>query len=108
MRVYRVYCELELNLRIKPRQRLESKTPVSLWGPEKMNQMSFVDFMLGQLTDGRRIPLLNVINDFNRESLGIEVDFSFSSERVTRTPDYNIVSRGKPESIRCDDELRHI
>jgi len=35
-----------------------------------------MDFMRDQLADGRAIRLLNVIHDFNREGLGIDVDFS--------------------------------
>ena len=35
-----------------------------------------------QLSNGRSIRLFNVIDDFNREALGIEVDFSLPSERV--------------------------
>lgn len=36
-----------------------------------------MDFMQNQLADGRGTRALNVIDDFNREALGIEVDFSF-------------------------------
>lgn len=41
--------------------------------------------MADRLVDGRRFRLLNVLNDFNREGLGIEVDFSLSAERVVRS-----------------------
>lgn len=44
-----------------------------------------MDFMPDQLADGRSIRMLNVIDDFNREALGIEEDFSLPSERVIRT-----------------------
>lgn len=43
-----------------------------------------MDFMHDQLADGRSIRVLNVIDDFTREALGIEVDFSLPSERVIR------------------------
>lgn len=43
-----------------------------------------MDFMHDQLVDGRSIRILNVIDDFNRETLGIEIDFSLPSERVIR------------------------
>ena len=43
-----------------------------------------MDFMHDQLEDGRSIRLLNVIDDFNREALGMEVDFSLPSQRVIR------------------------
>ena len=43
-----------------------------------------MDFMHDQLQDGRCIRLLNVLDDFTREGLGIEIDFSLPSERVIR------------------------
>ena len=46
-----------------------------------------MDFMHDQLEDGRSFRLLNVIDDFNREALSIEVDFSLPAERVIRTLD---------------------
>ena len=58
--------------------------------------------MPDQLADGRSIRLFNVIDDFNREGLGIEVDFSLPSERVILSLDRIIEWRGKPEAIRCD------
>lgn len=61
-----------------------------------------MDFMHDQLSDGRSIRLFNVIDDFNREGLGIEVDFSLPSERVTRALDQIIEWRGQPQTIRCD------
>ncbi len=43
-----------------------------------------MDFMHDQLSDGRSIRLFNVVDDFNREKLGIEVDFSLPAERVAK------------------------
>lgn len=62
-----------------------------------------MDFMHDQLADGRSIRVFNVIDDFNREALGIEVDFSLPSERVIRTLKQIIGWRGKPLAIRCDN-----
>jgi len=59
--------------------------------------------MHDQLSDGRSIRLFNVIDDFNREGLGIEVDFSLPSERVIRSLDQIIEWRGQPLRIRCDN-----
>ena len=44
-----------------------------------------------------------MIDDFNREALGIEVDFSLPSERVIRALDQIIAWRGKPSIIRADN-----
>ncbi|MFZ6659183.1 IS3 family transposase, partial [Undibacterium sp. TJN19] len=75
-RIYRIYRQLELNLRIKPKKRLSREKPQALVQPEAMNQAWSMDFMHDQLADGRSIRLFNVIDDYNREGLGIEVDFS--------------------------------
>jgi len=102
-RVYRIYRELELNLRIKPRKRLVRQVPAPLAVPDGINQTWSMDFMHDQLADGRSIRVLNVIDDFNREALGIEVDFSLPAERVVRTLGQIVDWRGKPASIRCDN-----
>jgi len=79
-RVYRIYKELELNLRIKPRKRLVRDKPEALTVPEGINQVWSMDFMHDQLEDGRTFRLFHVIDDFNREAIGMEVDFSLPSE----------------------------
>ncbi len=107
-RVYRIYRELELNLRIKPRKRLVREKPEALMVPIAMNQVWSMDFMHDQLYDGRSFRLFNVIDDFNRESLGIEVDFSLPSERVIRALKQIIEWRGKPAVIRCDNGPENI
>ncbi len=62
-----------------------------------------MDFMHDQLEDGRSFRLFNVIDDFNRQALGIEIDFSMPSKRVIRTLKQIIAWRGKPQNIRCDN-----
>lgn len=76
--------------------------------PLDANQVWSMDFMYDQLQNGRSIQLLNVIDDFNREGLGIEVDFSLPSERVIRTLEQIIEWRGKPQEIRCDNGPEYI
>lgn len=107
-RVYRIYRELELNLRIRPRKRLERATPEPLTVPASRDVVWSMDFMHDQLEDGRSIRLLNVIDDFNREALGIEVDFSLPSQRVIRVLEQIMHWRGKPQVIRCDNGPEYI
>jgi len=101
-RIYRIYRELELNLRIKPRKRLERAKPQPLAVPERPGAVWSADFMHDQLEDGRSFRLLNIIDDFNREAIGMEIDFSLPSERVIRELKQIISWRGKPQVIRCD------
>ena len=75
-RVYRIYRALELNLRIKPKRRLKRAVPDPLAVPRRINAMWSMDFMHDALADGRSFRTFNVIDDYNREGLSIEVDFS--------------------------------
>jgi putative transposase len=52
--------------------------------------------------------LLNIIDDFNREGLAMEVDISLPAERVIRTLEQVIEWRGKPKEIRCDNGPEYI
>jgi putative transposase len=107
-RVYRIYRELELNLRIKPRKRLVREKPTALAVPDAINEVWSMDFMHDQLSDGRSFRLFNVIDDFNREGLAIDVDVSLPAERVKRSLDQIIEWRGKPKRIRSDNGPKYI
>jgi putative transposase len=107
-RIYRIYCELELNLRIKPRRRIQRDKPDALSVPKAINQVWSMDFMSDSLETGRKFRTFNVIDDYNREGLGIEVDFSLSSARVVRSLEQIIGWRGKPAAIRCDNGPEYI
>ena len=107
-RVYRSYRELELNLRIKPRKRLQRDKPEELAVPEAPNEVWSMDFMADRLGDGRQFRLLNVLDDFNREGLGIEIDFSLPAERVVRALNQIIEWRSAPKTIRVDKGPEYI
>ena len=107
-RVYRIYCELELNLRIKPKKRLVREKPEPLTQPAAVNECWSMDFMHDQLSDGRSFRAFNVIDDFNREGLCIEVGFSLPSERVIRALEQVMEWRGQPQTIRCDNGPEYV
>ena len=107
-RIYRIYRELELNLRIKPKKRIVREKPEPLAVPETFNTCWSMDFMHDSLGDGRAYRLFNVIDDFNREGLCIDVDFSLPAARVIRALEQVIEWRGKPKSIRCDNGPEYI
>jgi putative transposase len=102
-RVYRIYCELASNLRIRPKRRLKRNKPEPLKTPLKQNQVWSVDFMHDQLSKGCSIRLFNVIDDFKREGLAIEAGYSLPALRVIRALNNLIDWRGKPTIIRCDN-----
>jgi putative transposase len=107
-RVYRIYRELELNLRIKPRKRIVREKPEPLAVPEAINQCWSMDFMHDQLVDGRSFRLLNIIDDFNREALAMDIDLSLPAERVVRALEQVIEWRGKPTAIRSDNGPEYV
>lgn len=92
-----------LNLRIKPRKSLAREKPEALAVPQAINQVWSMDFMHDKLEDGRNLRLFNVIDDFIREALSVDVDFSLSPMRVIRALKQLISWWGKPQVIRCDN-----
>lgn len=102
-RVRRVYNKLNMKLRRKTRKRINRPYTESLSQPLFPNVMWSMDFMSDALEDGRRVRLLNIIDDYNRACLCIEVGISIGSDRVTRILDRIIELYGKPQSIRTDN-----
>ncbi len=99
---------MKLNLRIKPKKRIVREKPEPLSVPQAINETGSMDFMHDSLRDGRPYRLFNVIDDFNREGLGIEVDFSLPAERVIRSLEHIIEWREKPRMIRCNNGPENI
>lgn len=102
-KVYRVYTDMKLNIRRRAKRRLPERVKQPLTIPTAPNQVWSIDFMSDSLVDGRKFRLFNVIDDFNRESLAIEVDTSLPSLRVIRVLEKLITQRGCPANIRCDN-----
>ncbi len=83
-RVYRLYCDLNLNKRRRGKKRLPTRNPEPLAAPATLNQSWSIDFMSDNLFCGRRFRTFNVVDDFNREAQAIEIDLSLPSLRVIR------------------------
>ncbi len=102
-RVRRVYTAMRLNIRRRAKKRLPARVKQRLFAPEAPNEVWSLDFMRDTLWDGRPFRLLNVIDDFNRQVLWIEVDTSLPSLRVLRVLEQLEESRGLPGMIRVDN-----
>jgi putative transposase len=102
-RLYRVYKAMRLNIRRRSKKRLPERVKQPLIVPTAPNQCWSLDFMSDALADGRKFRVLNVIDDYNRESLQIEVDTSLPALRVKRVLDQLVARRGKPANIRTDN-----
>jgi len=64
--------------------------------------------MSDALSDGRKLRTFNVLDDYNRECLAVEVDRSLPSLRVIRALEQIIEWRGKPAALRCDNGPEYI
>lgn len=102
-RVHRIYVELGLNMRIKPKKRIPSREAVFLFQPIKPNVCWSMDFMSDALRFGNKFRTLNVIDDYNREALMITASQSLPAQRVTDYLDVIALTRGYPEMIRVDN-----
>ena len=102
-RVYRIYCGLKLNLRRKCKKRLPNREPEPLTVPAKANSCWSMDFVSDNLHSGKSFRTFNVIDDYNRESLAIEIDTSLPTERIIRVLDRIAEYRGYPQRLRQDN-----
>ena len=101
-RIYRLYVEEKLGLKRK-RGRKRSGMRQPLLVPTGANQVWSIDFMTDALSSGRRFRTLNIVDDYTRECLAIEVDTSLSGARVVRVLEELKVRRGLPRQIRSDN-----
>lgn len=102
-KIRRIYREMQLNLRIKPKKRLPSREPAPLIVPDRPNVSWSVDFMSDALASGQRFRTFNILDDFNREVLWISTDTSIPSAKVKRILDQVASWRGYPKQIRSDN-----
>jgi len=102
-RIHRVYLLLKLNLRRKAKRRLPVRNPLPLQVPDRANYCWSMDFMSDTLQHGHRFRTFNVLDDFNREVLGIDINSGIQATRVTRYLDQIAAWRGYPKQIRVDN-----
>lgn len=102
-RVYRVYTDMRLNIRRRARKRLPARVRQALSQPTAPNQVWSIDFMHDTLWGGRTYRLLNVIDDYNRQLLSIEVDTSLPAMRVIRVLEQLKDAGRTPQMIRLDN-----
>jgi putative transposase len=71
--------------------------------PSQVNERWSMDFVSDQLANGRRIRVLNIVDDFSRECVFQLVDFSISGQRLARESDWQAECRQLPKTIVCDN-----
>jgi len=102
-RVYKVYTDMGLNIRRRLKKRLPARVKHALYHPSEINQTWSIDFMSDSLWDGRKVRLLNILDDCNRELLWVEADTSLPTLRLIGVLEALKELRGLPKVIRVDN-----
>lgn len=102
-RIYRVYRAVGLHLRRPAKKRLPKRVRVPLYVPRFPDRVWSADFMSDTLADGRRFRTFDLVDDFNREALHIEIDTSITSGRLVRVFEQLRAERGLPQILRTDN-----
>ena len=102
-RIYRLYREEGLTVRKRRARRraVGSRAPILV--ESRPNARWSVDFVHDQLACGRRLRILNIVDDVTRECLAAIPDTSISGRRVARELTVLIERRGKPGMIVSDN-----
>lgn len=102
-RIYRVYCAMKLNLRRAAKRRLPKRQRVALYVPRQPDRVWSADFMSDALICGRGFRTFNIVDDFNREAVHIEIDTSITSARLVRVFTRLQQDRRLPQVLRTDN-----
>lgn len=101
-RTYRLYREQGLAVRRRKRKRigLTERQPMPI--AQAPDQSWSMDYVADGLIDGRKLRTLNIVDDYTRECLAIEVDTSLPGARVVVVLERLAELRGLPSSITVD------
>ena len=102
-RTYRVYHAADLMVRRRKRKRFAGVARQVKIMAVAPNQSWSMDFVSDGFVDGRRLRCLNIVDDFTKECLAIEVDTSLPGRRVASVLERLAESRGLPQSVTVDN-----
>lgn len=103
-RVYRLYREEGLSLRLKrPRRNKAAQRRQPKQLAHAINEIWSMDFVADALFDGRKLRMLTVVDLFTRECLAIDVGQSLKGEDVVRVLTAITQDRGLPRAIKSDN-----
>lgn len=103
-RIYRLYRQEELQMRLRPpRRRVSIKSRMEPTLAKRRNECWSMDFVTDNLFNGRRLRILTIVDNFSRESVGIFVNLCFKGVDVANALTRVIKTHGKPEVIKVDN-----
>lgn len=94
---------MNLNLRRPAKRRLPKRVRVPLYVPKYPDTVWSADFVSDALFNSRRFRTFNVVDDFNRQAMHIEIDTSITSTRLVRVFEQLRVQHGLPQVLRTDN-----
>lgn len=102
-RVERLYAEMDLSIRKRPKKKMRGHLRLVLPEPQKPNHIWSMDFVSESLFDQRRFRCFNIVDDFTRENILIHPDRSIKSEKIVSIFNRLKITRGLPKMIVCDN-----
>lgn len=102
-RFRRIYRALALQVRPRKKRKVRYVRGNAIAAVHAPNARWSIDFMHDRLANGRTIRTMNIVDDFTRECLALEVAFSFGSADVIRRFEDVAFERGFPTTVRFDN-----
>lgn len=102
-KLFRIYRELGLKVLKRGGRKKALGQRITRVPMTRINQEWSLDFVHDALSDGRRIRILTVVDDYSRESLKMVVDTSLGGQRVKDELEELLETRGMPERILSDN-----
>lgn len=104
-RVYRIWKQEALNLRIIPKRPKLRRKYQGLLSPDQINEGWAVDFLSDWLIgpNEESVRIINVVDECSRKALWTEAHTSISATTLCETLDQLVAWRGVPSYIRCDN-----
>jgi len=104
-RVYRVWKQEQLHLRLPPKRRKIRRKYQDLIAPDQINEGWAVDFVSDWVIGPgqEKVRIINIMDECSRKALWTEAYTSISAKVLTEVLDQVIAWRGCPSYIRCDN-----
>jgi putative transposase len=102
-KLHRIYKSAGLAVPSRRKRHVRYERGTAIAAVTAANQRWSIDFLSDSLISGRCIRVLPIIDDFTREGLKLEVDFSLPAQRVVRALDEVAAIRGYPAVLRSDN-----